>query len=63
MVSAARQVWFAPAGVRIRHWPARLASHGPAGRSRPPGRSAPRSSRWCVCGWSRRGGGGRRCGV
>jgi len=41
MVSAARQVWFAPASVRIRHWPARLASHGPAGRSRPPGRSAP----------------------
>jgi hypothetical protein len=25
----ARQVWFAPAGVRIRQWPARLASQGP----------------------------------
>jgi len=30
-VPAARQVSLAPAGVRIRQWPARLASRGPAG--------------------------------
>jgi hypothetical protein len=30
-VLAARQVWFAPAGVRIRQRPARLASRGLAG--------------------------------
>jgi hypothetical protein len=28
----AGQVWFAPIGVRIRQWPARLASRGPATR-------------------------------
>jgi len=27
-VPAARQVWFAPAGARIRQWPALLASPG-----------------------------------
>jgi len=34
MVPTARQVSLAPAGVRIRQWPARLASRGPAGLPR-----------------------------